>query len=179
MALIKCPECNKEISNTANICIHCGYKLNSEPQSVQLTHDKMKSAKKALTKGITIFLTLSVITLLFLLIDHVLPSVITYTSLFHNLNDVGQNIMKLLPFVYISPVLSIIMLAIPQIRKIWAVLIYLIINIISIIPSFFTIFIVSTEFLGVFLGILIGIIAVPIMFIIGLISVIKGMIQKD
>ncbi|MBQ6283080.1 MAG: zinc ribbon domain-containing protein [Bacilli bacterium] len=27
MSLIKCPECNKEISDTSNTCIHCGYKL--------------------------------------------------------------------------------------------------------------------------------------------------------
>lgn len=29
MALIKCPECGKEISDTSKNCIHCGYKLNS------------------------------------------------------------------------------------------------------------------------------------------------------
>lgn len=27
MALIKCPECNKEISDTVESCIHCGYKI--------------------------------------------------------------------------------------------------------------------------------------------------------
>lgn len=30
MALIKCPECGKEISDKANACIHCGYPLNEE-----------------------------------------------------------------------------------------------------------------------------------------------------
>ena len=30
MALIKCPECNREISDTAKTCPHCGYKLNVE-----------------------------------------------------------------------------------------------------------------------------------------------------
>ena len=25
MALIKCPECNKEISDKSNTCVHCGY----------------------------------------------------------------------------------------------------------------------------------------------------------
>ena len=29
MALIKCPECNKEISDKANVCIHCGYPLHN------------------------------------------------------------------------------------------------------------------------------------------------------
>lgn len=28
MALINCPECNKEISDTAKICPNCGYKIN-------------------------------------------------------------------------------------------------------------------------------------------------------
>lgn len=29
MALIQCPECNKEVSDKATVCIHCGYPLNS------------------------------------------------------------------------------------------------------------------------------------------------------
>ena len=31
MALIKCPECRKDISNIAVTCPHCGYKLKSTP----------------------------------------------------------------------------------------------------------------------------------------------------
>ena len=36
MALIKCPECNKEISDHAEVCIHCGYpvKKYQEEQNV-------------------------------------------------------------------------------------------------------------------------------------------------
>lgn len=30
MALIKCPECNKEISNTAKKCPNCGYSLSTK-----------------------------------------------------------------------------------------------------------------------------------------------------
>lgn len=30
MALIRCPECDKEISNTVDYCIHCGYKFNNK-----------------------------------------------------------------------------------------------------------------------------------------------------
>jgi ribosomal protein L37E len=29
MALIQCPECGKEISNSAKMCPHCGYKLKN------------------------------------------------------------------------------------------------------------------------------------------------------
>lgn len=32
MALIKCPECGKEISDKANACIHCGYPLNEQEE---------------------------------------------------------------------------------------------------------------------------------------------------
>ena len=32
MALINCPECGKEISDTSDVCIHCGYKLKSKTQ---------------------------------------------------------------------------------------------------------------------------------------------------
>ncbi len=30
MALIKCPECGKEVSDRAKACIHCGYPLNED-----------------------------------------------------------------------------------------------------------------------------------------------------
>ena len=29
MALIKCPECGKEVSDKAPACIHCGFPLNN------------------------------------------------------------------------------------------------------------------------------------------------------
>ena len=31
MALIKCPECGKEISDKSEKCIHCGFPLRNEP----------------------------------------------------------------------------------------------------------------------------------------------------
>lgn len=33
MALINCPECGKEVSDKADVCIHCGYPLQDETQS--------------------------------------------------------------------------------------------------------------------------------------------------
>lgn len=38
MALINCPECGKEISDKAEVCIHCGYpiKKNNEEVNMQL-----------------------------------------------------------------------------------------------------------------------------------------------
>ena len=33
MALINCPECGKEISDSTKICPHCGYKLKNKSAS--------------------------------------------------------------------------------------------------------------------------------------------------
>lgn len=43
MALIKCPECGKDISNTIENCIHCGYKLKKEssPSAVISDNDSI------------------------------------------------------------------------------------------------------------------------------------------
>ncbi|MBR5316347.1 MAG: zinc ribbon domain-containing protein [Lachnospiraceae bacterium] len=40
MALIKCPECNKEISDQAKFCPSCGYRLNS------MSAEEKKNIKK-------------------------------------------------------------------------------------------------------------------------------------
>ena len=33
MALIKCPECNKEISDKSKVCVHCGYPINNKNET--------------------------------------------------------------------------------------------------------------------------------------------------
>ena len=38
MALISCPECNKEISDKSNACIHCGYPITSEINTKELSN---------------------------------------------------------------------------------------------------------------------------------------------
>ena len=49
MALIKCPECGKEISDKAPSCIHCGFPLTSiSTQSQDNTHQKGKSVKESI-----------------------------------------------------------------------------------------------------------------------------------
>mgnify|MGYP002782778665 CR=1 FL=1 len=39
MALIKCPECGKEISDASTACIHCGYPISKNPD----VQEKVKS----------------------------------------------------------------------------------------------------------------------------------------
>lgn len=39
MALINCPECNKEISDKAQVCPHCGYDLLESTQDSPMTKD--------------------------------------------------------------------------------------------------------------------------------------------
>ncbi|MEE1285087.1 MAG: zinc ribbon domain-containing protein, partial [Acutalibacteraceae bacterium] len=57
MALIKCPECGKEISDTAKNCINCGYMLKEENKVV----------KKKSKKGLFILLAIVVVILGFVL----------------------------------------------------------------------------------------------------------------
>lgn len=38
MALITCPECNKEISDKANVCIHCGCPITKEEVEIEYCH---------------------------------------------------------------------------------------------------------------------------------------------
>ena len=40
MALIKCPECGKEISDKAKCCIHCGYPLDELENNTSLSDNK-------------------------------------------------------------------------------------------------------------------------------------------
>ena len=41
MALIKCPECGKDISDKSSTCIHCGYPLDSEKTLSKFSNDKL------------------------------------------------------------------------------------------------------------------------------------------
>lgn len=44
MALIKCPECKKNISTTVDTCPHCGYKLSAEDKILAETVDPNRSS---------------------------------------------------------------------------------------------------------------------------------------
>lgn len=63
MALINCPECGKEISDTCENCIHCGYKLI---KTIDIEEVQTKK-KKFLSKPI-IIIVVSVIVLLIIVL---------------------------------------------------------------------------------------------------------------
>ncbi len=46
MALTKCPECGKEVSNKAEKCIHCGYPLNSGGENRDFGTEKKEEKKQ-------------------------------------------------------------------------------------------------------------------------------------
>lgn len=51
MSLIKCPECGKDISDTAPSCPHCGFQLNIKKETVNnipITESKQKPKKRGL-----------------------------------------------------------------------------------------------------------------------------------
>lgn len=46
MALIKCPECGKQISDKATVCIGCGYPINKKNKNKISTKSDTKYDKK-------------------------------------------------------------------------------------------------------------------------------------
>lgn len=48
MALIKCPECGKEISDAAESCPNCGYPIKGQQEIYKSTCEPCNSHKKAL-----------------------------------------------------------------------------------------------------------------------------------
>lgn len=47
MALIRCPECGGQVSDTCDVCIHCGYKLKSDEN----VEEKKENSKDPMTLG--------------------------------------------------------------------------------------------------------------------------------
>lgn len=47
MALIKCPECGKEISDKASVCINCGYPISEYVEEEQKKNEQLKEQQEA------------------------------------------------------------------------------------------------------------------------------------
>jgi ribosomal protein L37E len=62
MALIKCPECGKEVSDKANNCLNCGYPLNNDNAIVNEIKEQSRQEKIDKTnKMFKIFLILAIV----------------------------------------------------------------------------------------------------------------------
>lgn len=66
MSLIKCPECDKEISDKAKCCIHCGYPLKELKNTKDVNHENLsinnnKYSVKLTSKGDSSVKTIKVI----------------------------------------------------------------------------------------------------------------------
>ena len=67
MALIKCPECNKEVSDRAVTCPHCGYQLrNVQNRAYRLVEKEHDRKCKELIAGGIILLIAAIVFLFFL-----------------------------------------------------------------------------------------------------------------
>lgn len=54
MALIKCPECGREVSDKAAACIHCGFPLGQELSTKPLSNDTLKKIVISNHEGLAI-----------------------------------------------------------------------------------------------------------------------------
>ncbi len=50
MALIKCPECNHDVSSTAPTCPHCGYQLKKPSTSFTNNHNYQNRSNRLIEK---------------------------------------------------------------------------------------------------------------------------------
>lgn len=129
MALIKCPECGKEISDTAKNCIHCGYALKEEnnaetPQTVVHIEapKKGKSSKNFLVIGITLNLCCLLFTTL---------STIGSSKAVNPFRDNKIMLIILIVAAVISLVYSLVLLAKPDLRNVKTTIPYMIINLLA------------------------------------------------
>lgn len=129
MALINCPECGKEISDTANNCIHCGYILKREsvtpPQTIVNVEapKKRKSSSKYLISGITLFLCVLFLSFFGTMTgDELTVQNDAFFSFLVNISKVAA----IISFVY-----SLVLLAVPKLRKTLFVISYFVINLVS------------------------------------------------
>lgn len=86
MALISCPECKKEISDKAEACLSCGYKLKKQ-KKVEIINPELASDKK-LTNIAAIFIGAIVIAILKMIgLSGILVTIIVYIFTFYLLHQ--------------------------------------------------------------------------------------------
>ena len=71
MALIKCNECGKEISDMANICPHCGYNIRKEKLN-RKKHSIKNKVKKQIPNAKRLITIIIIIIGFFLLLENII-----------------------------------------------------------------------------------------------------------
>lgn len=67
MAIIKCPECGKEVSDTCSVCIHCGYRLKALTDYSYTDNSKIEHAVRYTSwDHFARFISLALLSLFFL-----------------------------------------------------------------------------------------------------------------
>lgn len=164
MALIKCPECGKDVSDTAKSCIHCGYVLKedivAQPQTFVIAPENQKSAKKSLNKGVTINLIVAIVYLLFFAAYAFVGEGIYIDGI-----DRSGIIGPIGLCIGIIPIaMSIVIFAVPKLRNKLFLILYILACIVSSPLIVFT-----TIFMG----------PAALALLIGIVLVIKSMLMKD
>ena len=101
MALIKCPECGREISDTCEYCIHCGFKLKT-PAKVEEKEEKTGVETIAYRGSAGVLILFSIICLVFGLALSTVMSVIIVHRWFNSVSIVFYVILLLIGFFYIG-----------------------------------------------------------------------------
>ncbi len=137
MALIKCPECGKEISDTAKNCIHCGYVLKEETnvapqQSIIGVSKKRKSSKNFLVAGITLHLCCLTVSTINAFLYAFNGDSTNSTNIIRTELIIKNLFIPSIVVAAISFICSLTLLAVPQIRKKVIVIPYLFVNLLSV-----------------------------------------------
>lgn len=139
MALIKCPECGKEISDTAKNCINCGYALKEEnniapPQTVVHIEAPKKGESSQKGKSSKNFLVMGITLNLVCLINSTIGVIMVISGFAtHDYFDdfqIPSIVVAIISFIY-----SLILLAVPKLRKTSVVAPYLFVNLLSVMYS--------------------------------------------
>ena len=101
MALIKCPECGREISDTCEYCIHCGFKLKT-PAKVEEKEEKSGIEIIAFRGSAGVLILLSIICIVFGLTASTFMSTIILRRWYNSVSIVFYVIILLIGLFYIG-----------------------------------------------------------------------------
>lgn len=83
MAIIKCPECGENVSDTCTTCIHCGYKLKQPQQTSTVVPDDNSATNISQSRSIQTpkyFYAISMVVLFVVFILNLVGIIIGWTS---------------------------------------------------------------------------------------------------